>query len=95
MPVEGVDGNVDPAGDDLGLEHPLGGPFRAVDDPPVEDQFDGVGAAHVEVVGNKGLEEAAGMAGGVEHDRAGGFDLAHGELPPVAGHLIRAGQRRG
>jgi hypothetical protein len=40
--------------------------------------------AKVEVVGDQRLEEAAGVAGCVEHDGAGGLDLTHRALPPVA-----------
>jgi hypothetical protein len=64
----------------LVLNTPGGGSLRAVDDPPTEDDLDVVGAAHVEVVGDQGLEEGAGVAGDVEYDGAEGLDLAHGEL---------------
>ena len=47
--------------------------------------LDGVRAAEVEVVGDQGLEEAAGIAGLGEHQRAGDLDLGHRQLPPVAG----------
>src|SRR2546422_7957264 len=93
MLVEGVDGDVDPAGDDLGLEHSGGGALGAVTDLTAEDDLDLIGAAHVEVVGHQRLEEAAGVAGGGEHDGAGGLDLAPGELPPVARPPLPAAPR--
>src|SRR2546430_17043789 len=82
MLVEGVDGDVDPAGDDLGLEHSGGGALGAVTDLTAEDDLDLIGAAHVEVVGHQRLEEAAGVAGGGAHEGGGDLDLAHGGLPP-------------
>jgi hypothetical protein len=42
--VERVHGDVHPAGDDLGLEHPGGRALTAVADLPAEDDLDGVGA---------------------------------------------------
>ena len=39
---------------------------------------------------NQRFEEAAGAAGVVEHQRAGHLDLAHRQLPPVAGGAIIA-----
>ena len=82
--VEGVDGDLGAAGDDLGLE--LRGGVGA--DLPVEDDLDGVRAAEIEVVGDQRLEEGAGVAGRVEHDRAGHLHLGHGQLPPVPGALV-------
>src|SRR6266566_3207966 len=64
-------------------------------DPPAEDDLNVVWAADVKVVGHQRLEEAAGMAGGVEHDRAGDFHLAHRDLPPVPGPLIGRAKRQG
>jgi hypothetical protein len=62
--VEGVDGDLGAAADDLGLELGLGG--RA--DLAVEDDLDGVRAAEVEVVGHEGVEEGAGVAGLCKQD---------------------------
>src|SRR5207237_118816 len=60
------------------------GPPGVAADPAAEDDLDVVRAADVEVVGDQGLEEAAGVAGCIEDDRAGDLDLAHRGLPPVA-----------
>src|SRR5712671_4641372 len=78
--VEGVDGDLGAAGDDLGLELARG----VATDPPVEDDLDGVRAAEVEVVGDQGVEEAAGVAGLGERDGAGDLDLGHRQFPPPA-----------
>jgi hypothetical protein len=91
--VERVDGDVDAAGDDLGLEHPGSGSFRAGADLSTEDDLNGVRAAQVQVVADQGLDEGAGMAGGVEDHGVGDLDLAHRELPPVAADLVDLGQR--
>ena len=50
-----------------------------------EHERDLFGAADPDVVGHERLEEAAGAARVVEHERAGDLDLAHRELPPVPG----------
>jgi hypothetical protein len=44
----------------------------------------------VEIVSDECFEEAAGVAGCVEHDGPGGFDLPHRGLPPVIGVAILA-----
>ena len=90
MFVEGVDGDLGAAGDDFGLE--LRGGVGA--DPPVEDDLDSVRAAQIKIVSDQRLEEAAGVTGGVEHDRAGHLDLGHRQLPPVAGQLVGGAQRQ-
>ncbi|MEW2386126.1 hypothetical protein AB0873_29140 [Micromonospora sp. NPDC047707] len=48
--------------------------------PAAEDDFDVVESAEVEVVGDEGFEEAAGVAGCVEYDGAGDLDLAQPDL---------------
>jgi hypothetical protein len=53
------------------------------------------GPSDANVVGHERLEEAAGASGVVEDDGAADFDLAHGQLPPVAGSAISLGQRGG
>src|SRR5206468_6701277 len=60
--VEGVDGDLGAAGDDLGLELAAGGALTAAD-LAVEDDLDGVRTAEVEVVGDQRLKEAARIAG--------------------------------
>ena len=91
--VERVDGDIDPAGDDAGLEHLLHRRRPAPPDRmPGEDQLDLVGAADVQVVRDQGLEESAGVAGLGEHDGARHLDLAHRQFPPVPGGLIGVGQ---
>jgi len=59
-----------------------------------EHERDLFGAADPDVVLNEGLEEAAGAAWVVEHQGATDFDLAHRELPPVAGRAVLGGERR-
>ena len=59
-----------------------------------EDQLDQFRAADVEVVGYQGLEERAGPAGCVEHQGARHLDLAHRQLPPIAGGAVVLGQRQ-
>ena len=93
MLVEGVHGHLGAAGDDLGLELAAGATLTAAD-LPVEDDLDGVRAAEIEVVGDQRLEEAAGVAGLGEHQRAGHLDLRHRQLPPVAGVVVGRGQRQ-
>ena len=41
-----------------------------------------------DVVGDQGLEEPSGPARAVEDQRPGHLDLAHGELPPIAGSPV-------
>src|SRR5882762_4587644 len=60
MLVEGVDGDLGAAGDNLCLELATPGPLSATD-LPVEDDLDGVRAAQVKVVGDQGFEETAGV----------------------------------
>src|ERR1700730_15651664 len=91
MLVKDVDDDVYTTRDDLGRERAVG--VRA--DLTTEGQLHLVRAAQVEVVGNERLEEAAGTPRCVEHQGARGFDLAHRELPPVAGLLIGGIQGRG
>ena len=50
--------------------------------------------AEVQVVGDQGLEERPGLAGGVEHHGAGDLDLAQGQFPPVAGRPVLTSQRQ-
>jgi len=72
---------------------PEGAPGVAAD-LAAEDDLHVGGPAEVEVVGDERFEEAAGVAGCVEHDGAGDLDLAHRALPPVAGVPIRLAQRQ-
>ena len=53
-----------------------------------------LGTADADVVGYEGLKEAPGPARVVEDQGAGDLDLAHGELPPVAGRSVGGGERR-
>src|SRR5438105_3452683 len=82
--VEDVDDDVHTARDDLGRKLTLGVGV----DPSAEDQLDFVRTAQVEVVGNERFEKTAGSTWRVEDQRAGGFDLTHRELPPVARFVI-------
>jgi hypothetical protein len=62
--VEGVDGHLDTAGDDLGLEDLRGDRVPAWPHPATgEDQLDLVGAADGEVVGDQGLARNPGRGG--------------------------------
>jgi hypothetical protein len=88
--VEHVDGDAAGVPVDRGLEHPAG--LAAALAP--EDDLDVLGAAEVEVVGHEGFEEGSGVAGGVEHDGAGGFHLPHGQVPPEPGVAVGGGQRQ-
>ena len=92
MAVEGVDGDLGAAGNELGLELSAGGAFAAAD-LAVEDDLDGVRAAEVEVVGEQGLEETARIAGLGEDQRARDLDLGHRQLRPVAGVGVGRAQR--
>ncbi len=53
-----------------------------------------LGAAEVQVARDEGLEERPGLARGVEHDGAGYLDLAHRQVPPVAGRAVSGSQRQ-
>ena len=59
-----------------------------------EDDLHVVRPADVEVVGDQRLEEAAGMARGIEHDGAGDLHLPHRGLPPVAGIMVLQADRQ-
>src|SRR5258708_29751799 len=89
MPVERVEDDAVVVAVDGGAEDAFGDAA----DLPVEDDLHVVGAAEVEVVGGEGLEERAGMARGGEGDGLGDLDLAHGDVPPVAGVAVGAGER--
>jgi hypothetical protein len=69
-------------------------PFGVGADLAAKDDLHVGGPAQVEVVGDERLEEAAGVAGRVEHDGAGDLDLAHRALPPVAAIPVRRAQRQ-
>ena len=88
--VEDVDRHVNAAGHHLGGEGADGGG----PDLTPEDEFDLIGTAEVEVVSDQCLEEGTSAAWSIEHQGAGGLDLAQRELPPVAGVTIGGGQRR-
>src|SRR6266540_859060 len=89
--VEHVDGDAAGVPVDGGLEGAGGFAAARV---AFEDELDVLGAAKVEVVGHQGFEEGSGVAGGVEHDGAGGLDLAHGQVPPVPGVAVGGGKRQ-
>jgi hypothetical protein len=59
-----------------------------------EDQRDLLGPPDADVVGDQRVKEAARAARIVEHQCAADLDLAHRELPPVAGGAIFARERR-
>src|SRR6266545_5450808 len=82
--VEHVDGDAAGVPVDRGLEHPAGLAAAVAS----EDDLDVLGASQVEVVGHQRLEEGSGVAGGVQHDGAGGLDLPHGQVPPVPGVTV-------
>jgi hypothetical protein len=88
--VEHVDGDALGVPVDGGLEHPAG--LAAAVAP--EDELDVLGAAKVEVVGHQRLEEGPGVAGGVQHDGAGGLHLPHGQVPPVPGVAVGGRKRQ-
>jgi hypothetical protein len=90
VPVEGVDDDAVVVAVDRGAEDALGGAA----DLPVEDDLHVVRPADVEVVRGQGLEERPGMAGGGEGDGLGDLDLAHRDVPPVAGFAVGAGERQ-
>jgi hypothetical protein len=62
-------------------------------DAPVEDDPDLRGPAQADVVSHHGFEDGPAPAGLVEDDRAGDLDLAHRQLPPVAGLTVLVGER--
>ena len=78
-------------GEDPGPEGLLGGrgTWRC------EDHGHLLGAADADVVGDERLEEAPGPARVVEDQGARHLDLAHGELPEVAGRPVGLGERGG
>ena len=59
-----------------------------------EHERDFFGAADPDVVLHQRFEERSCAARVVEHERAGGLDLAHRELPPVPGGTILGRERR-
>jgi hypothetical protein len=92
---EGVDRHVGVAGDDLRLERQrLLARMATAFVFPGEDQFHAVRAAQVQVVSYQRCEEPTGPAGCVEHDGAGGLDLAHRQLPPVARRVVGVSERQ-
>jgi hypothetical protein len=68
--VEGVDGDLGVAGDDLRLGHAVEFAGPAASGRTGEDEFHAVGTTDVEVVDDEGLETPAGAARGVEHESA-------------------------
>jgi hypothetical protein len=68
--------------------------FRGRAHLPVEDDLPVVRAAQIEVVGGEGFEERTGMPWGGEGDGLGDLDLAHRDIPPVAGIAVGAGTSR-
>jgi hypothetical protein len=89
--VEHVDGDGVGVPVDRGLEGAGGLSSARV---AFEDELDVLGAAEVEVVGHQRFEEGSGVAGGVQHDGAGGLDLPHGQLPPVPGVTVGGRKRQ-
>ena len=87
VPVEGVDHDAVVVPVDGGAEHALG---DAADLPAVDD-LHVVRPADVQVAGGEGLEERPGVPRGGEGDGRGDLDLAHGDVPPVAGFAGRRG----
>ena len=93
---ERVDGDVGVPGDQTGpgcaaqLDRSPPSPMRRA----LEDQFDGVRAADVQVVDYQRLEERPGPAGCVEDQGAGHLDLPHRQLPPVVVGAVVLGQRQ-
>jgi hypothetical protein len=87
--------------DTLSTTWPVSGPvdgraedaFGVAADAPAEDDLDVGRASDVEVVSDQRLKERpAGPPGSVEHQGAGHLDLAYGDLPPVPGPLVGAGE---
>src|SRR6202171_5421310 len=76
--VEGVDGDLGAAGDDLGLERQwLGSGASAAFVLAGEDQLDLVRPSDVEIVGDQGFKECAGPAGGIEDQGGGALGPGH------------------
>ena len=88
--VEGVDGDLGAAGDDLGLELADGGALSAAD-LAVEEDLDGVRAAEVKVVGDQGFKEPRAWRGASNTRVRETSTWPHGQLPPVT----RVGGRPG
>src|SRR6266545_2484958 len=89
--VEHVDGDAAGVPVDRGLEGAGGFAAAWV---AFEDELDAFGASQVEVVGHQRLEEGSGVAGGVQHDGAGGLDLPHGQVPPEPGVTVGGRKRQ-
>ena len=64
----------------------------AVVDPPVEDQRDPVGAAHVQVLADDCLEEHPARGGPVQHLGQGELGLQDRNVVAVAGPAVRGGE---
>ena len=88
--VEGVDGHVHAAGDDLGLELPGGRAGRRTCRSKMISMVSGRPRSRLSVT--RASKKAAGIAGLGEHDRAGHLDLGHRALPPVARPAGRRGR---
>ena len=88
-----VQAGCDPGGDDPGAEPARGVLLAPVVDASGEDQPDVVGAADVEVVADDLLEEDPPGDRGVEHLGQGELRLQDRDLVPVAGEVVRAGER--
>jgi len=62
-------------------------------DPAVEDQRHPVGAPHIQVLGDDGLEEGPPRGGTVQHLGQGELGLEDREVVAVAGPAVRGGER--
>ena len=92
--VEGVDGDLGAAGDDLGLEPPEARAAARTRRSKMISIVSGRPRSRLSVT--SASKKARAWRGCVEHDRAGHLHLGHGQLPPVPGALVvRAqGQRQ-
>lgn len=95
MLVEGVEGRLGVAGSDLGLGQRGGGEFVAATFVLAgKQQFHGLRAADIEIVGHQRFEKPSSVPWRIEHHGARALHLAHGQVPPIAGIAVVLGQRQ-
>src|SRR5262245_33610347 len=85
--VGAVDAHLGAFGKHAGAKDALGVALYATSK---QHRHDG-GSANADVVGDQRLEEGTGSSRCVQDERAGDLDLAHAQLPPVAGSTIDVG----
>ncbi len=82
----------DALGEDPGAKAARGGMASAVEDSAVEDQRHPVGAPHVEVLGDDGLEERPARGGTVQHLGQGELGLEDRDVVAVTGPAVRGAE---